>query len=265
MRIFRILFLCTGNAARSVMAAALLGAKLSQESIQNLDGGNLEVVNLVGLSGEGETKVVSGASEVSGEGEAGQVSKVSEAKVVSGVGEAGEAGRVSGEGEAGQVSKVSEVSEASRASKASEQRIVRIEISSAGMLVTEGLPTSPRVEKALNQYGLSARQHRGRQVRAEDVTSADLIVCFESLHIDYVKRNFPDDVGKAITLPQLCKSGFRFRDLVGGADDVLVDKSGAGSNADISGDFEVSDPDKGGDQEMKQCADEISELLDKIL
>jgi protein-tyrosine phosphatase len=73
----------------------------------------------------------------------------------------------------------------------------------AGTHVIEGQPISWRTRDALAGIGLKADTHRSRQLRPEDVASADLIVGFEADHVGYVRRNFPEAAHKTATLKYL--------------------------------------------------------------
>lgn len=73
----------------------------------------------------------------------------------------------------------------------------------AGTFSIEGLPMSSRTRDALAGLDLADPGHRSHQLVDEDVDRADLIVCFEPQHIDYVRRKHPDGASKTATLKRL--------------------------------------------------------------
>jgi protein-tyrosine phosphatase len=73
----------------------------------------------------------------------------------------------------------------------------------AGTHVIEGQPISWRTREALGGIGLRADGHRSRQLRPEDVASADVIVGFEADHVGWIRRQFPNAAGRTATLKYL--------------------------------------------------------------
>src|SRR5262249_40193313 len=62
----------------------------------------------------------------------------------------------------------------------------------AGTMVIEGLPMSWRTKHALEELGVSVPAHRSRQLSDKDARDSDLIVCFETFHVEYVRRTHPE-------------------------------------------------------------------------
>lgn len=133
-----------------------------------------------------------------------------------------------------------------------------LQVSSAGTMAIENLPSSRRVEKALNEYGLTAAGHRSRQIDRQLADWADLIVGFEPHHIEYVRRHFEDAAKKTGLLHYLVE--LKPSDELNLAEGIIrlkLDDAAALENF-----REVADPDRGGDAEMADCAKNISLLLE---
>ncbi len=130
----------------------------------------------------------------------------------------------------------------------------------AGTFSIPGLPMSQRTRQALRELGLSDREHRSRQLEAEDCEWADVIVTFEPEHIGYIRRKHPGHAAIAGTLPRL------LRDLDAEAGPLAGRLAALElSTVEIEPWEEVVDP-AGGDQAVfDACAREISDLLDAFL
>jgi len=75
----------------------------------------------------------------------------------------------------------------------------------AGTFSIEGLPMSSRTREALAGLDLADPGHRSHQLVDDDVERADLIVCFEPQHIEYIRRKHPDGAGRTATLKRLVR------------------------------------------------------------
>ncbi len=73
------------------------------------------------------------------------------------------------------------------------------EFSSAGMLALEGSPVSAKAILALENAGIPCEAHLSRNLRADDIRNADVILTMTGA----MKRNFPKEVGsKVFTLKE---------------------------------------------------------------
>jgi protein-tyrosine-phosphatase len=130
----------------------------------------------------------------------------------------------------------------------------------AGTHVIEGQPISWRTREALAAIGLKADSHRSRQLRDEDVASADLIVGFEADHVGYVRRNYPHAAAKTATLRYLVDHlvdgpgtlSWRLAQL--GLDAVVLERQ-----------EDVDDPAGGDVDDYKACATEVDRLIRELI
>ncbi len=148
-------------------------------------------------------------------------------------------------------------------SRAASDGKQHIQILSAGILAIENLPASQRVEKALNKYGLSAARHRSRQINKDDVELADLIVGFEPIHIEYMRRTYSVCAHKSGMLPLFCSPELNLKQMKGPTLKEKVLDLGL-KREDLENSVMVSDPDRGGNKEMENCASQINQWLDSF-
>jgi protein-tyrosine phosphatase len=80
-----------------------------------------------------------------------------------------------------------------------------VTVTTAGTHVVEGQPMSWRTRSALESVGLSAIQHRSRQLRAADVAAADLVVGLACEHVAWMRREHPEAAHKTATLRRLVR------------------------------------------------------------
>ena len=125
----------------------------------------------------------------------------------------------------------------------------------AGTMVIEGLPMSWRTRHALQELGVSVPAHRSRQLSDRDARDADLIVCFETFHVAYIRREHPEAAHKTATIRRLV------RDLPTVGGDV-----GALGLAEVElEDWEnVEDPAGGELDVVVACAKEVAALVDEL-
>lgn len=133
---------------------------------------------------------------------------------------------------------------------------VPCQIRTAGTHVYEGSSMSGRTRDALLGIGeLGAHPygaHRSRQLCADDVQWADVVLASEANHVRYVLTNFPDGRGKTVLLGQL----------VAQAPPALPwsEQLAKVTRAEPDAFFDVADP-AGGDQNAYDaCARHIWEL-----
>jgi protein-tyrosine phosphatase len=74
---------------------------------------------------------------------------------------------------------------------------------SAGTWAAEGLPAHPKAVEAARGIGLDITNHRTREVNAELLDSADLIVCMQSGHREALEAEFPSTRGRILMLATL--------------------------------------------------------------
>jgi protein-tyrosine-phosphatase len=99
-----------------------------------------------------------------------------------------------------------------------EQAGVEATVSSAG-LHTGGVPATEHGVAAMTERGLDLEPHRSRQVDAEMLRQADLVIAMARVHVREAVGLVPDALGKTFTLKELA----RFAASVGerGADEPL--------------------------------------------
>ncbi len=135
----------------------------------------------------------------------------------------------------------------------------RFRVTGAGTHAIEGLPMSQRTRDALAAFGLADRGHRSRQLTADHLADATLVVAFEASHIHYVRRLHPAAAARTATLPRLV------RDLAPGPDDLrrrVADLDLAA--AEVEPWEEVADPAGGDDATFAACASQVSALVDEL-
>lgn len=133
------------------------------------------------------------------------------------------------------------------------------EIRGAGTLSIPGLPMSQRTREALLKMDLSDPAHRSNQLENEDCDWADLIVVFESEHVQYIRRNHPEASSITGTLPRIA------RHLK--ASEKNLSSRVAGLNLDevtIEPWEEVEDPAGGNQDIFDSCAGEISDYISTL-
>jgi protein-tyrosine-phosphatase len=79
------------------------------------------------------------------------------------------------------------------------------DVVTAGTFVIEGQPMSWRTRDSLAGHGLTAPQHRSRQLREPDLDVADLVVGLAVEHVEWVRREHPSAARKTGTLRRLCR------------------------------------------------------------
>lgn len=77
-----------------------------------------------------------------------------------------------------------------------------LRVESAGTMVVEGTVPSRRTRAAFDEIGLAVPAHTSRQLDETMLDRAQLIVGFEDIHVDYVRRLHPDHVARMILLDQ---------------------------------------------------------------
>lgn len=83
----------------------------------------------------------------------------------------------------------------------------RLDISalSAGISAHEGDPATPEAIAALGERGLDISGHRARQLTAEMIAEADLILTMTAVHKNFVLRVNPAASGKVFTIKEFAR------------------------------------------------------------
>ena len=132
-------------------------------------------------------------------------------------------------------------------------------VTTRGTHVVEGLPMSLRTRGALAALGVKDAAHRSRQLTADDLRTADLVVAMAREHVQFVRRMYPQAAPRTGTLKRLA------RDLPGGSGS-LAERVAALHLDDVALEHweDVDDP-AGGDEEVfHECAAEIQALLQRL-
>ncbi len=142
-----------------------------------------------------------------------------------------------------------------------EDRAPDLRITTAGTHVVEGMPMSWRTRDAIAELGVERSMHRSHQLTDFDVDAADVVVCLAAEHVAYMRRTHRDAAGKTVTLKRLV------RDLPGATGGSFTDRLAALHLVDVelASWEDVEDP-AGGDLPIfRDCAREISELIDQLV
>ena len=131
-----------------------------------------------------------------------------------------------------------------------------VEVLTAGTMSIDGLPMSWRTRAGFESVGLPTPPHRSRQVVADDVERATLVIALAPEHAEWVRRTYPGAASKTVTLRRLV------RDL---ADDErpLSERVAELRPADVelAPWEEVVDPGGGEVEAFTACAQEVAELV----
>ncbi len=76
------------------------------------------------------------------------------------------------------------------------QRLPEVQVGSAGIGALVGKPMDPSARDWLERQGLSGEGHRARQLNAELLRWADLVLVMEKGHKNYIGARFPASLGK---------------------------------------------------------------------
>jgi protein-tyrosine-phosphatase len=137
--------------------------------------------------------------------------------------------------------------------------VPELEVMTAGTLSIDGLPMSWRTRAGFDAVGLARPAHRSRQVSADDLDRATLVIGLAPEHVEWVRREHPAAAARTATLKRLV------RDLP--ADDrPLPDRVadlGLGS-VELGPWEEVVDPGGGEVEAFTACAYEVVELIEQL-
>jgi protein-tyrosine phosphatase len=132
-------------------------------------------------------------------------------------------------------------------------------VTTRGTHVVEGLPMSTRTRGALAALGVRDHVHRSRQLTADDLRSADLVVAMAREHVEYVRRRYPDAAPRTGTLKRLA------RDLRDGSGPLAARVAALHLDTVVLEEWEDVDDPAGGDETVfHACATEIDALLRQL-
>jgi protein-tyrosine phosphatase len=132
-------------------------------------------------------------------------------------------------------------------------------VTTRGTHVVEGLPMSMRTRGALAALGVKDHSHRSRQLTADDLRTADLVVAMAREHVQFVRRVHPQAAPRTGTLKRLA------RDLPGSAGRLAERIAALQLDAVALEHWEDVDDPAGGDEEVfHECAAEIQVLLQRL-
>jgi len=133
-------------------------------------------------------------------------------------------------------------------------------VTTAGTLVLEGQPMSMRTRRALSAIGMNADGHRSRQLRDADLADVDVIVAFAAEHVHYVRRAHPEAAARTATLKRLV------RDLPATTGTLTMRVAALDlANTMVEPWEDVIDPAAGDQFTFNECAEEILELLRRLV
>ena len=127
------------------------------------------------------------------------------------------------------------------------------DVVTAGTLVIEGQPMSWRTRDSLAGHGLAAPTHRSRQLREDEVETADLVVGLAREHVEWVRREHPAAAWKTATLRRLC------RDLPGRTIEELDL-----AEVELEAWEDVEDPGGGELPDFQRCAADVVSLVAEL-
>lgn len=136
-----------------------------------------------------------------------------------------------------------------------------LRVATAGTQAVEGQPASARTALALGTVveRVDVGRHRSRQLLAEDVGRADLVVTMEADQVRYVRRNHPEAAPVTATLRRLC------RELEPGPSPLAVRVAALGlAQMALGDDEDVDDPGGKDDRAFAACAAELWALCQDL-
>ena len=134
-----------------------------------------------------------------------------------------------------------------------------LSIITAGTFSVDGQPISWRTREAMRRVELEARHHRSKQITAEHVEAADLILAMAPEHVNWIRREFPTARGRTATLKRLARDLGDEGSL--SARLVALDLGGV----TIEDWEEIVDPGGGEVEDFISCAVEVVELVDEVI
>lgn len=136
-----------------------------------------------------------------------------------------------------------------------------LRLATAGTHAVEGQPAGVRTQAALRTVlgEVSVGRHRSRQLSADDLAPAQLVVAMEGAHVRYVRRHHPEAAPRTGTLRHLCRA------LDPGPPDLATRVAGLDLGAATLADSDdVADPAGGSDATYADCATELWVLCQEL-
>lgn len=137
-------------------------------------------------------------------------------------------------------------------------------VRSAGTHVVDGQPVSWRTRLGLEvvRPDLAVRLgvHRSHQVTSRDLESADLVLCMASEHVEFVRRTFPAEAGRAGTIRRLARElpAGHLASLGPRVEELHLDRVALAAWED------VDDPAGGDVEDFARCAIELNALVSEL-
>lgn len=134
-----------------------------------------------------------------------------------------------------------------------------VEVVTAGTMSIDGLPMSWRTRAGFESVGIPTPAHRSRQVVAEDLERATLVIALAPEHAEWVRREHPAAAVKTVTLKRLARElPDDHRPLAAR----LAELSPA--DVELAAWEEVVDPGGGEVETFTACAREVVDLVDDL-
>jgi protein-tyrosine phosphatase len=136
-----------------------------------------------------------------------------------------------------------------------------VSVSSGGTHVLPGHVMSVRTRTALERHGVRDPFHRSHQLGAGDISRATLILAMESDHLNWMRRTHPEGAPITGSLKRIV------RDLAPAEEGHLSTRVAAMELRSVAFEDweEVIDPGGGEQPDFDRAADEIAELVDKLI
>src|SRR5262245_27497764 len=132
-------------------------------------------------------------------------------------------------------------------------------VTTRGTHVVEGMPMSLRTQSALAALGVRNHTHRSRQLTADDLRQADLVVAIAREHVEYVRKRHPAAAPRTATLKRLV------RDLPRTTGTLPERVAALELDTVVLEHWEDVDDPAGGDEAVfHECAAQINELLEQL-
>jgi protein-tyrosine-phosphatase len=143
-----------------------------------------------------------------------------------------------------------------------------IDVGTRGTAVIEGLVMSWRTRAALEGLGLRADDHRSRQLSADDLDGAGIVLAMAGEHVAYVRRTHPEAAARTVTLKRLVRDAATARPDrdPGSADDLGTLLAALELDTVALEPWEdIEDPVSGDVDQFHRCAAEIRDLLAQLV